>query len=231
MAEALPFVAATDRADACLASPSTMVYVVDDDSMVRRSLSFTLAAAGLECRAFASGRDFLDDAQHLAPGCVLLDVRMPELDGIAVLDGLGAMIERFAIIVMTGHGDVATAVNAMKHGARDFLEKPFTDAVLHEALRAGFAALPAKVRAHADRATALQLAATLTPRERDVLRGLVGGFSNKAMATMLGVGVRTIEMHRGKLMERLRVHSAADAVRVAYLAEITALTIAADTMP
>jgi two-component system response regulator FixJ len=203
--------------------PSSLVYVVDDDSMVRRSLSFSLTARGLECRAFASGRDFLDASDELMPGCVLLDVRMPEMDGIAVLDELGPRIGRFAVVVMTGHGDVDIAVRAMKHGARDFLEKPFTDIGLAEALNLGFSALPAQVRAYTERAAAAELAATLTPRERDVLRGLVAGLSNKKIAEGLGVGARTVEMHRGKLMKRLGVQTVADAVLLAYLAAIEPL--------
>ena len=202
------------------AVPSKLVYVVDDDSMVRRSLSFLLRAAGFHCRVFASGGDFLGEVNDLSPGCVLLDVRMPEMDGIEVLDSLGVLIDRFVVVVMTGHGDVDIAVRAMKHGASDFLEKPFTETALTEALKFGFLTLPAQVQAHTERDEAVTLAATLTPRERDVLQGLVAGQSNKVIAELLGVGVRTVEMHRGRLMSRLRTRTVVDAVRVAHLASI-----------
>lgn len=206
------------------ATPSSRwVYVVDDDSMVRRSLSFALSTAGFQVRAFVCGQDFLEEAHALVPGCVLLDVRMPGLDGIALLDALGDQSRRFAVVTMTGHGDVDTAVKAMKRGARDFLEKPFTDAALLASLDALFLRLPALVQADAERRQAVEMIARLTPREHDLLRGLVAGLSNKAVASRLEVSVRTVEMHRGSLMGRLAVKSVADAVRIAMLADVEPL--------
>ena len=111
--------------------------------MVRRSLSFSLNTAGYSTRAFASGRDFLDEVDNLPAGCVLLDIRMPDIDGFAVLDDLGARIHRLAIVAMTGHGDVDTVVQAMKRGAKEFLEKPFNYAVLIQTLNSLFEMLPA----------------------------------------------------------------------------------------
>jgi two-component system response regulator FixJ len=199
------------------------VYVVDDDQMVRRSLSFALNVAGFEVRAFASGRDFLDELDLLASGCVLLDLRMPGIDGIGVLDALGDRLGRFPVVVITAHGDVESAVKAMKRGSTDFLEKPFTDAVLLEVLNTLFLTLPARAEADAERAQAAARVAVLTPRERDLLQGLVAGLSNKGVANRLGVSVRTVEMHRSNLMERLGAGSLAEVVRLAILAGVEPL--------
>jgi len=198
--------------------PADQVYIVDDDSMVRRSLSFSLGTGGFATRAFASGRDFLDEVDMLSPGCVLLDIRMPEMGGLAVLDELGTKVARFAVVAMTGHGDVDTAVRAMKSGARDFIEKPFTDVALTVILTTLFQEIPNYVDADAERKDAAARVARLTPREQEVLRGLVAGLPNKALAISLGISVRTVEMHRGNLMERLGVKSLGEAVRIAISA-------------
>lgn len=205
---------------AAAAPPIGLVYIVDDDSMVRRSLSFSLTSSGFNTRAFASGRDFLDEVDALSSGCVLLDIRMPEIDGLAVLDELAAKVQRFAVVAMTGHGDVNTAVSAMKRGALDFLEKPFTDAAVTDVLTKLFQALPAHADASAEREDAVARVAKLTMRERDVLRGLVAGLPNKAVANKLGIGVRTVEMHRTNLMVALGAKSLAEVVRIALIASI-----------
>ena len=196
------------------------VYIVDDDRMIRRALSFALQTAGFKVRAFISGRDFLDEVDSLPAGCVLLDMRMPEMDGIAVLDELGDRSRRFPVITITGHGDVDVAVRAMKHGSKDFLEKPFTDDTLLDVLNAMFVTLPAEVEADAERQNAVARVAGLTPRERDLLEGLIAGLSNKRVAIRLNVSVRTVEMHRSNLMEQLGVGSLAEAVRLAILAGV-----------
>ena len=203
--------------------PPDQVYIVDDDSMVRRSLSFLLSTSGFGTRAFASGRDFLDEVDMLATGCVLLDIRMPGLDGLAVLEELGTRVQRFAVVAMTGHGDVDIAVRAMKRGARDFLEKPFTDAVLIETLTTLVRVLPRQIGAHAGSKDAAARVALLTPREQEVLHGLLAGLPNKVMADKLGISVRTVEMHRGNLMERMGVKSLAEAVRIAIAASEEAI--------
>ncbi|MGK2908588.1 MAG: response regulator transcription factor [Sphingobium sp.] len=196
------------------------VYIVDDDSMVRRSLSFSLNTAGFETRAFISGRDFLDEVGHLSAGCVLLDVRMPDMDGISVLDELSKKSALHPAVIMTGHGDIETAVKAMKLGADDFIEKPFNDADLLEMLEALFASLPARLEAEAERTMAQTSVATLTAREKELLQGLIAGLSNKAVAIRLGISVRTVEMHRSNLMGRLGVTTFAELVRIALLAKI-----------
>ncbi|MEO5938346.1 MAG: response regulator [Sphingomonas sp.] len=196
------------------------VYIVDDDSMVRRSLSFALTTAGFEVRAFACGQDFLDEVTVLRPGCVLLDVRMPQTDGIQVLDALASQVDQFDVLIMTAHGDVDTAVKAMKRGARDFLEKPFTDQLLLDVLNGLFLALPTRVEAHEERSDAVLRVSRLTSREREVLDGLVAGLPNKLIAYRLGISIRTVEMHRGRLMERLGVKSLVDALKIAVLASM-----------
>jgi two-component system response regulator FixJ len=219
MAEELPAMLPNDAAQHIEPGPSRNVYIVDDDASVRRSVSFALATAGFAVRAFVTGRDFLDAADTLAPGCVLLDLRMPDLGGFAVLRELGERRRRFPVVTITGYGDIETAVSAMKLGSRDFLEKPFSDAALLSVLDTVFASLPRELEAEGERLRAEGLVAGLTPRERELLQGLVAGLSNKGVANKLGVSVRTIEMHRGNLMDRLGVKSLADAVRIALLAD------------
>jgi two-component system response regulator FixJ len=135
-----------------------------------------------------------------------------------VLRELGERRRRFPVVTITGYGDIETAVSAMKLGSRDFLEKPFSDAALLSVLETVFASLPRELEAEGERLRAEGLVAGLTPRERELLQGLVAGLSNKGVANKLGVSVRTIEMHRGNLMDRLGVKSLADAVRIALLA-------------
>ncbi len=194
------------------------VYLVDDDEAIRRSASFMLKTSGFVVVAFASGIDFLKSAQSLALGCVLLDVRMPDIDGLSVQAELKARGIPLPVIVMTGHGDVTVAVSAMKAGAVDFLEKPFEKAELLMALNDGFARID-RTGHRAERAalSIIRLEA-LTPRERDVLRGLVNGLPNKTIGYDLGISPRTVEIHRAHLMTKLEVRSLAEALRVAFAA-------------
>ena len=194
------------------------VYLVDDDEAIRRSASFMLKTSGFRVEGFASGNDFLAAARGLDPGCVLLDVRMPEMDGLAVQAELKARGIALPVIVMTGHGDVTVAVIAMKAGAVDFLEKPFEKVELLAALDDGFARIDqtgdrAQRAAHA----AIRLDA-LTPRERDVLCGLVNGLPNKTIGYDLGISPRTVEIHRSHLMTKLNVRSLSEALRIAFTA-------------
>ena len=195
-----------------------VVIVVDDDEAVRDSLSFLLDVAGYRARAFASGAALL--ATPLAPlaagaGCLLLDVRMPEIDGVTTLERLRAAGFRIPTIIMTGHADVPLAVRAMKAGARDFIEKPFSDgailAAVAQALDAG---------ANASGQAAAARVATLTPREREVLAGLVAGLPNKSIAHDLGISPRTVEIHRAHVMEKLEARSLSALVRTALAAGI-----------
>lgn len=195
-----------------------IVYLVDDDDAVRRSASFMLKTSGYKVETYPSGIAFLKEARHAEAGCVLLDVRMPEMDGLAVQKELKARGIDLPVIVMTGHGDVAVAVAAMKAGAVDFIEKPFEKSVLIAALDDGFGRIELSGR-RAERAelAAVRLQA-LTPRERDVLRGLVDGLPNKTIAYDLGISPRTVEIHRAHLMSKLGVRSLSEALRIAFAA-------------
>lgn len=194
------------------------VYLVDDDDAIRRSASFMLKTSGFIVTSFGSGIDFLEAARGLDAGCVLLDVRMPEIDGLAVQAELKARGIALPVIVMTGHGDVTVAVAAMKSGAVDFLEKPFEKAELLSALNDGFA----RIDQSGHRAERAELAVirldALTPRERDVLHGLVNGLPNKTIGYDLGISSRTVEIHRAHLMTKLEVRSLAEALRIAFAA-------------
>jgi two-component system response regulator FixJ len=196
-------------------STQSIVYIVDDDRDVRSSISFMLGIAGMRTRPFASGLDFIDSLEHLEPGCILLDVRMPDIDGVEVLEELAKREITWPVIIMTGHGEVSLAVQTMKLGALDFLEKPFEEDLLQTCLGRASAAL-AKDTGEADiRREAKVRIERLTERERDVLQGLVGGLSNKLIAHRLGISLRTAEMHRANMMHRLGVKSLADALRIA----------------
>ena len=194
------------------------VYLVDDDDAIRRSASFMLKTSGFIVAAFASGTDFLKAAHGLGIGCVLLDVRMPDIDGLAVQAELKARGIVWPVIVMTGHGDVSVAVAAMKAGAVDFLEKPFEKAELLAALEDGFARLHQNGHRAERAAVAVIRLEALTPRERDVLRGLVNGLPNKTIAYDLAISPRTVEIHRAHLMTKLEVRSLAAALRIAFAA-------------
>ncbi|MGN6357311.1 MAG: response regulator transcription factor [Novosphingobium sp.] len=194
------------------------VHLVDDDEAIRRSASFMLRTSGLTVKTYASGPELLAPGKALDPGCVLLDVRMPGMDGLEVQKALRHSGIRLPVIVMTGHGDVSVAVQAMKNGAIDFIEKPFEKATLLAALEQGFAQLErAGSRAQRAEEASAQLD-VLTPREREVLEGLVKGHPNKTIAFDLGISPRTVEIHRANVMSKLRVSSLSEALRIAFAA-------------
>lgn len=196
-----------------------LVHIVDDEEAIRRSASFMLKTAGFAVETWPSGVAFLKEAQTAAPGCVLLDVRMPEMDGLEVQRALVDRGIALPVIVLTGHGDISIAVRAMKAGAVDFIEKPFEKAVLLAAIEAGFDRLAAADGRAARANAAAMLLARLTPRERDVLNGLASGLPNKTIAYDLGISPRTVEVHRANLMAKLDVRSLSDALRIAFAAE------------
>lgn len=201
-----------------MADSNRIIHLVDDDESIRRSASFMLRTSGFVVKTYASGDEFLKDSKAIEPGCILLDVRMPGLDGLEVQQALKARGILFPVIVMTGHGDVSVAVQAMKQGASDFIEKPFEKAVLLGAIEAGFERLEksAKRLARADEAKARLKA--LTSRELDVMKGLVRGHPNKTIAYDLGISPRTVEIHRANMMTKLEVISLSDALRIAFAA-------------
>jgi two-component system, LuxR family, response regulator FixJ len=196
-----------------------LVHVVDDDDAVRRSVSFALKTSGMQVRAYDSGSALLKAAPGLEPGCILLDIRMPGMDGLEVQEALKAKGVTLPVIIMTGHGDVSLAVRAMKAGAIDFIEKPFEKAVLLAAIEQGASRLDhsaANAREANEAAVKLRL---LTSRERDVLDGLAKGLPNKSIAYDLGISPRTVEIHRANLMSKLGVKSLSEALRIAFAAE------------
>lgn len=192
------------------------VYVVDDDALIRRSTVFYLEVLGYTVSAFASGREFLDASAHLGKGCVLLDVRMPGLNGLEVLASLAPRLAQFPVIILTGHGDIRTAVRAMKLGSSDFIEKPFEEQLLRDMLAQVFARLDREVDMAAERRAAQARLSRLTRRETAVLRHLVAGEPNKVIAFHLGLSTRTVEMHRSNMMERLGIRTLSEALRLAF---------------
>ncbi|MFV0624499.1 response regulator transcription factor [Sphingomonas sp. ac-8] len=194
------------------------VHLIDDEDAIRRSAGFLLRAAGFHVETYASGVEFLRAAPHIEPGCVLLDVRMPEMDGLAVQERMRERGIALPVIVLTGHGDVSIAVRAMKSGAVDFLEKPFEKAELLRAIEAGFAQLDRRDHRLDEAREAEVRVAALTARERDVLDGLARGLPNKTIAYDLDISPRTVEVHRANLMSKLGVHSLSEALRIAFAA-------------
>lgn len=199
--------------------PERIVHLVDDDEAVRRSAGFMLKTSGFLVQTFASGVELLK-ARDLEPGCILLDVKMPGMDGLEVQQALHARGIAFPVIVMTGHGDVDVAVQAMKNGAVDFIEKPFERAVLLEAINEGFARLENAGRSRSRATEARVMLEALTSREKDVLLGLARGHPNKTIAFDLGISPRTVEIHRANLMTKLDVASLSGALRIAFAAEL-----------
>ena len=196
-----------------------VVHVVDDDAAIRRSLDRLLASAGFTPVSYETSVAFLAAASGRLTGCVLLDLWMPGMDGLEVQAHLRQMDVLLPVIVMTAGGDVQTAVRAMKAGAIDFIEKPFDDEVLLSAIEASLA--PA---GHGDRADEILDAArrlgALSPREWQVLDALLAGRPNKAIAYDLGLSVRTVEVHRARMMERLGVRHLSEAIRLAVMAKL-----------
>lgn len=201
-----------------------VAHVVDDDAAVRRSLALLLRSVGFSVRAYESGEAFLEAAEAAAPGgglpfgCVLLDLRMPGMDGLAVQREMAVRGLGLPVVVVTAHGDVPLAVQAMRAGASDFIEKPYGGDAIIQAAEAALA------RGDEDRARAREAAeaaarvAALTPREADVLRGLLAGRQNKVIARDLGISPRTVEIHRANLMDKLGVQSLSEALRTAMAA-------------
>lgn len=201
-----------------MTSDEALIHLVDDDEAIRRSASFMLKTAGFRVQTYEDGVQLLKAASHLEPGCILLDIRMPTMDGLEVQQALKDKGVALPVIIMTGHGDVTLAVRAMKAGAVDFIEKPFEKAVLLGAIEHGIERLE-RISGNRKRAenAAVRLNA-LTPREREVLDGLAKGLPNKTIAFDLGISPRTVEIHRANLMTKLQVRSLSEALRLAFAA-------------
>jgi two-component system, LuxR family, response regulator FixJ len=194
------------------------IHIVDDEDSIRRSLSFMLKTAGYQVETWSSGQAFLKEVKHVEHGCILLDVRMPEVDGLEVQRALAERGVTMPVVIMTGHGDISIAIRAMKAGAVDFLEKPFEKATLIAAIEESFARIADATTASARAADAETILGALTPRERDVLEGLAKGLPNKTIAYDLGISPRTVEVHRANVMTKLEVRSLSDALRIAFAA-------------
>ncbi|MFD1702938.1 response regulator FixJ [Methylopila henanensis] len=195
-----------------------VVHVVDDDDAVRRSLSFLLASDGLPVRLHTSADAFLAHIDGVQEGCVVTDVRMPGTDGIAFLRRLKQEGLALPVIVMTGHADVPMAVEALKQGAVDFIEKPFSDDLFLAAVRSALASRAAEAREHARAAEMRERAEHLSEREREVLDGLVDGKANKVIAFELGISARTVEIYRANVMTKMQARSLSELVRMAVAA-------------
>ena len=197
---------------------SRLVHVVDDEDAIRRSLDFALQTAGFVVEKWPDGDSFLKGADRSGTACVLLDVRMPGMDGLQVQAEMAARGFNLPVIVLTGHGDIATAVRAMQAGAIDFLEKPFERERLLQALERGFAQLADRDGKREHERWARTQVASLTQREQEVLEGLACGYPNKTIAYDLGISSRTVEVYRANALEKLEVTNFADALRIAFAA-------------
>ncbi len=196
-----------------------IVHVVDDDAAVRRALMRLLRSEGLVAVAYETALAVLNAAPSLSSGCILLDLQMPGMDGLELLARLGELGIELPVIVVTGHGDVPTAVRAMKAGAVDFIEKPIDETQLFAAIDAALAEKKFAVR---DRvvAGATERMALLSPRERQVLEAIAVGRPSKLIAYDLGISVRTVEVHRAHMLDRLGVRNMAEAIRIAVMATL-----------
>jgi len=195
-----------------------VIHVIDDDEAMRQSLSFLLDAAGMTARTYESAARFLNDVADLAPGCIVTDVRMPEISGLDLVHRLNDREIRLPIIIITGHGDIPLAVEAMKAGVADFLEKPFDDETLLGAIRAAMNRPTAPE--DAEKSRLVGLFAGLSPRERDVLGGVVDGKPNKVIAHELGISPRTVEVYRANVMTKTGAGSLSELVRMALHAGV-----------
>ena len=196
------------------------VYVIDDDDVARDSLAFLFRTADVRVRAYASATEFLAAAPTLKGGCVVTDVRMPQMDGLELLRRLRALDLGLPVIVMTGHGDIPLAVEAMKAGAADFFEKPFNDDAMLAAVRRALGRQQQERARETERDAVKEKLADLSARERQVLEGLVAGKANKAIAFDLGISARTVEIYRANVMTKMKAASLSELVRMALGAGI-----------
>ena len=201
-------------------SEPAIVHVIDDDEALRDSLAFLLRTADLEVMSHASAAAFLDALPLTGLTCIITDVRMPGLRGIDLLRSVRELGIEVPVIVITGHGDVPLAVEAMRFGAVDFLEKPFDDEVLLQSVRAALRQQAGAAKRQSERAGIENRLAALSPRERDVLGGLVAGRANKQIAFELGISPRTVEIYRANLMDKMQAGSLSDLVRMALIVGI-----------
>ena len=196
-----------------------VVHVIDDDEAVRESLAFLLETADLTVKTYESALRFLDQLSEADTGCIITDIRMPDMTGLELVRRLNERGVGLPVVVITGHADVALAVEAMRAGVVDFIEKPFDDDTILSALRSALERGRDQDDQAAERSAMSQRVAGLSTRERQVLNGLVAGQSNKVVAHALGISPRTVEVYRANLMTKMRASSLSELVRMALLAE------------
>jgi two-component system response regulator FixJ len=197
---------------------SFVVHIVDDDEAVRQSLAFLLSTAGTPVRVYNSATSFLASLATLQAGCLITDVRMPDMTGIELLQRLRAKDIKLPVIVITGHGDIPLAVEAMKCGAIDFIEKPFAEESILRAVRAAEERAKKQGRKSGEEAAVAVRIASLSGRERQVLDGLVAGNANKTIAFELGISPRTVEIYRANLMTKMHAKSLSELIRITLAA-------------
>jgi two-component system response regulator FixJ len=197
-----------------------VIHLIDDDEALRESVAFLLRAADFEVKGFSSAQAFLASLPDASLSCVITDVRMPDTSGIELIRRLKDLKVDIPVIVITGHGDVALAVEAMKLGATDFFEKPFNDDLLLASVRGALQEQAHHTKRHAERAEIEQRLARLSAREKDVLTGLIEGRANKRIAFDLGISPRTVEIYRANLMTKMQADSLSDLVRMALIVEM-----------
>jgi two-component system response regulator FixJ len=197
-----------------------IVYVIDDDESARHSLEFLLDVAGIRVRSFPSADAFLAASPPLAGACIVTDVRMPGTSGIQLVEDLKKREAAAPVIVITGHADVPLAIQAMKAGAADFIEKPFDDEVILSAIHQALARQAGDEQVQVQRQAFRERMATLSPREREVMEGLVAGKANKAIAYDLAISARTVEVYRANLMMKMQVKTLSELVRMATISQM-----------
>ena len=197
-----------------------IVHVIDDDEAARGSLEFLLRSAKLSVRSYESASDFLQIAGTLTSGCVITDIRMPDINGIELLRKVREMDVQLPVIVITGHADVPLAVEAMRIGATDFLEKPFDDDILLASVHTALGNADKEAAKFAEKAELSERLASLSSREREVMDGLVAGQPNKVIAFNLGISPRTVEIYRANAMTKMKANSLSELVRMALVAGV-----------
>jgi len=197
-----------------------ITYIIDDDRMARESLKWLIESAGLPVQVFDHGLEFLEQADASMAGCVLLDVRMPDINGMELLSKLKQHDIIMPVIIVTGHADVAMAVRAMKTGAFDFIEKPYNDALMLERVQSAITQDQNNRLNQQHIANIKDRAKLLTPREQEVMRYVLSSTQNKIIAVELGISIKTVELHRANLMTKMQVKTSTELMKMALIAEL-----------
>jgi FixJ family two-component response regulator len=202
--------------------PTAVVFLIDDDASVRKGVSRLLRSAGYKCETFASANDFLEREQHPGPACLIVDVRMPGLNGMELQEALMQRRREEQLVFITGHGDISMCSQAMKAGAVDFLPKPFGDDQLLECVARALDRSTEQRQRSGEKSEARRLLDSLTPREFEVMQWVVAGMLNKQIAAELAIAEKTVKVHRGRVMQKLGITSVAELVRVVEKAGVAA---------